>query len=52
MKISLAGGRINKGFYHVTDASRLYTESPLFPNEDGSVDIDLLNNSIVLIEFE
>ncbi|MBP5538419.1 MAG: hypothetical protein J6X69_01085 [Bacteroidales bacterium] len=52
VKVSLAGGRINKGFYHITDASRLYTEFPLFPNEDGTVDIDLLNNSIVLVEFE
>ena len=36
---------------HLTDDEHIYTEIPLFPEEDGSVLVELRNNSIAVLEF-
>lgn len=38
-------------FCHLTDEEHSYTEIPLFPAEDGTVTVELNNNSIALLEF-
>jgi hypothetical protein len=51
LTISLKGGRIGKGCYHLTDDEHIYTEIPLFPSEDGTVQIEMKNNAIAVLEL-
>ena len=52
VKVSLKGKPFDKVVYcHLTDDEHIYTEIPLFPAEDGSVCVEMKNNSIALIEF-
>ena len=38
-------------YCHLTDYQHNYTEIPLFPAEDGTVNVKLNNNSIAIVEF-
>ncbi|MBO4447639.1 MAG: hypothetical protein J5764_05900 [Bacteroidales bacterium] len=49
--VSLNGGGIGKGVYHLTDDEHIYTEIPLFPTEEGTVIIELKNNAIAVLEL-
>lgn len=49
--VSLRGARLGKVFSHITDKEHVYTEVPLFPNEDGTVQLGLYNNSFAILEF-
>lgn len=40
-----------KVYCHLTDYQHNYTEIPLFPAEDGTVNVKLNNNSIAIVEF-
>ena len=52
VKVSVKGCSLDKAVpIHLTDYQHIYTEIPLFPNEDGSVSVKMNNNSIVTIEF-
>ena len=52
VKVSLKGHALDKVVpCHLTDYQHIYTEIPLFPNEDGSVTVKLNNNAIAIIEF-
>ena len=49
--VSLTGTKIGKVTCHLTDDEHIYTETPLFPSEEGTVTIELKNNSIALLEI-
>ncbi len=49
--VSLAGSKLGKRLCHLTDDEHLYTEVPLFPNEDGTLRIRMENNSVALLEL-
>ena len=51
VKVSLKGRALAKMFCHLTDDEHIYTEIPLFPEEDGTVLVELRNNSIAVLEF-
>ena len=52
VKVSLKGTRLEKPLLsHLTDEEHIYTEMPLFPEEDGTVTIELMNNSVAVLEF-
>ena len=51
LSVSLAGRTPGRVFCHLTDAEHIYTEIPLFPSEDGTVSIELWNNSVAILEF-
>ena len=52
VSVSLAGKKPGKITCHLTDDEHIYTETPLFPAEDGTVTVEMLNNSIALLEIE
>ena len=50
--ISLKGTVFDKMIFgHLTDDEHTYTEIPLFPNEDGTLSLEMKNNSIAILEF-
>lgn len=50
--ISLKGRRFKDVvFCHLTDEEHIYTEMPIFPNADGTLSLELGNNSIALLEL-
>ena len=51
LSVSLAGRTPGRVFCHLTDSEHIYTEIPLFPSEDGTVSIELWNNSVAILEF-
>ena len=52
VKVSVKGLSFDKAVpCHLTDYQHIYTEIPLFPNEDGTVSVRMNNNSIVTIEM-
>jgi len=51
VKVSLSGRSLGMVFCHLTDSEHRYTEIPLFPSEEGTVRIDLWNNSVAILEF-
>ena len=52
VKVSVKGQTPGEVVYcHLTDYRHKYTEIPLFPSEDGTVNVKLCNNSIAVVEF-
>ena len=51
VNVSLCGRSLGRVFCHLTDSEHIYTEIPLFPDEDGTVSIELWNNSVAILEF-
>lgn len=51
VNVSLCGRSLGRVFCHLTDSEHIYTEIPLFPSEDGTVSIELWNNSVAILEF-
>ncbi|MBO4670503.1 MAG: hypothetical protein J5640_01480 [Bacteroidales bacterium] len=51
VRVSLSGSPLGRVFCHLTDKEHVYTEIPLFPEEDGTVLVELYNNSIAVLEL-
>ena len=51
VNVSLCGRSLGRVFCHLTDSEHIYTEIPLFPDEDGKLSIELWNNSVAILEF-
>ena len=44
-------GAPERVYSYLTDDDHIYTQIPLFPGEDGKLHLELLNNSITVIEL-